>query len=105
MEKKTIYAIVRIDNNKVKLEDRWAVYVYSDQTSNKERLTEKLNTYKAKYPSCRWYLVTRERAAEIQKEYRQRLKALEAARMEKCEKNLNKLMTGMIYRDSIQRKK
>lgn len=105
MEKNTIYAIVRIDNWAVKHEERGAVHTYNYQTSNKDKMIEKFNTYKEKYPSYRWYLVSRERAHEIERQYRQRLKDLEKARLDKCEKNLNRLMTNMIYSESIQRKK
>lgn len=61
-----IYAVVRLDNNK----EFNSCHIYSKQTSNLGVMKAYYKEIKTKYPHCKVALVTRERAKEIEKEYR-----------------------------------
>lgn len=95
-----IYAVLTIAPNACEIFD---LRVYSKQTSNKAVMVAYYEEIKARHPHHRVYLVTRERAKEIKREYYAWLKRVEAEKMARCEKNLNTLMTKQIYGESIKR--
>lgn len=62
----TIYALVRLDNEKT----RFSCHVYSKQTSNFEKMKEYREEIKQKYPnSWKIFITTRENAEAYKWEY------------------------------------
>ena len=95
-----IYAVVTIAPNP---EERWDIRVYTKQTSNKAVMEAYQAEIKSKYPNYRVYLVTRERAKEIEKQFIAWLKEKENKKLARCQANLNGLMTTMVYKESVKR--
>lgn len=95
-----IYAVVTIAPNP---EERWDIRIYTKQTSNKAAMEAYQAEIKSKHPSHRVYLVTRERAKEIEKQFVAWLKERENKKLARCQAHLNGLMTTMIYKESIKR--
>lgn len=95
-----IYAIVMIAPNP---EERWDIRVYTKQTSNKAIMETYQAEIKSKHPNYRVYLVTRERAKEIEKQFIVWLKEKENKKLARCQARLNDLMTTMTYKESIKR--
>jgi hypothetical protein len=95
-----IYAVITIAPNP---EERWDIRVYTKQTSNKAVMEAYQAEIKSKYPSYRVYLVTRERAKEIEKQFIAWLKEKENKKLARCQARLNDLATTMIYKESIKR--
>ena len=95
-----IYVVVAM--NKVMTEPQ-DLYVYSKQTSNKEVMIAYAKEIQARYPHKRVVLMTREKAKEQQRKFYEWRKDQERAKMERCERNLNKLLGRMVYNDSIKR--
>lgn len=98
--KKTIYAVVRCNP---KMLEAWDMNIYSKQSSNKEKMEAYAREIKARYPHCKVYLMPREKALEEQRKFYQWRKDQERAKMEKCERNLNKLMGRIVYEESLKR--
>ena len=95
-----IYAVVTIAPSP---EERWDIRVYSKQSSNKAVMEAYHAEIKSKYPSYRVYLVTRERAKEIEKQFIVWLKEKENKKLARCQARLNNLATTMIYKESVKR--
>ncbi len=95
-----IYAVVAMSKVMTEPQDMW---VYSKQTSNKEVMIAYAREIQARYPSKRVVLMTREKAKEQQLKFAQWRKAQEKAKMDRCDRNLNKLLGRMVYADSIKR--
>jgi hypothetical protein len=57
----------------------------------------------ARYPSKRVVLMTREKAKEQQQKFYQWRKEQERAKLERCDRNLNKLLGRMVYADTTKR--
>ena len=95
-----IYAVVTIAPNP---EERWDIRVYTKQTSNKAVMEVYQAEIKSKHPSYRVYLVTRERAKEIEKQFVAWLKERENKKLAQCQAHLNGLMATMVYKESIKR--
>lgn len=95
-----IYAVVAMSKVMTEPQDMW---VYSKQTSNKEVMIAYAREIQARYPSKKVVLMTREKAKEQQRKFHQWRKDQEQAKLERCERNLNKLMGRMVYTDSIKR--
>lgn len=62
---KTIYALVRFDNNK----NQFSCHIYGKQTSNFKKMEEYREEIKQKYPTCKVFIMKRENAKEYQREY------------------------------------
>ena len=95
-----IYAVVVM--SKVMLEPH-DMHVYSKQSSNKEVMVAYAKELQARYPDRRVVLMTREKAKEQQKKFYLWRKEQERAKLERCDRNLNKLMGRMVYADSTKR--
>ncbi len=95
-----IYAVVTIAPNP---EERWDIRIYTKQTSNKAVMEAYQAEIKSKYPSYRVYLVTRERAKEIERQFVTWLKERENKKLARCQAHLNGLMTTMVYKESTKR--
>lgn len=77
-EHKTIYAVVRIDNN-----EEWnSCHVYSKQTSNLEIMKDYVKEIAKKFPTCKVYLTSRENAKKIHKQFSEWYKKQEQLRWE-----------------------
>lgn len=95
-----IYAVVAMQKVMKEPEDMW---VYSKQTSNKEAMMAYAKEIQARYPHKRVVLMTREKAKEQQRKFYLWRKEQEKARLEQCDRNLNKLLGRMVYADSTKR--
>ena len=95
-----IYAVVAMNKVMTEPQDMW---VYSKQSSNKEVMIAYAKEIQARYPSKRVVLMTREKAAEQQKKFYLWRKEQEKAKLERCDRNLNKLLGRMVYADSTKR--
>ena len=95
-----IYAVVAMQKVMKEPEDMW---VYSKQTSNKEAMMAYAKEIQARYPHKRVVLMTREKAKEQQRKFYLWRKEQEKARLERCDRNLNKLLGRMVYADSTKR--
>ena len=99
--KKTIYAVVTLATPCTEWFD---LRVYSKQTSNLEIMKAYKEEIKRKHPSCRVHLVTRERAKEIQKEFRQHLRDVENRKLAELDRRLNNLAIIESYLKSTERR-
>ena len=95
-----IYAVVAKNKVMTEPQDMW---VYSKQTSNKEVMIAYAREIQARYPHKRVVLMTREKAKDPQRKFYDWRKAQEQTKMERCDRNLNKLLGRMVYADSIKR--
>lgn len=95
-----IYAVVAM--NKVMTEPQ-DMRVYSKQSSNKEVMIAYAREIQARYPHKRVVLMTREKAKEQQRKFYLWRKEQEKILLERCDRNLNKLLGRMVYADSIKR--
>lgn len=95
-----IYAVVVMNKVMVELHD---YHIYSKQTSNKEVIIAYAKELQARYPNKKVRVMTRERAKEIQHQFYQWRQDQEKAKLERCDRNLNKLLGRMVYADSIKR--
>lgn len=95
-----IYAVVAMQKVMREPEDMW---VYSKQTSNKEAMMAYAKEIQARYPHKRVVLMTREKAKEQQRKFYLWRKEQEKALLERCDRNLNKLLGRMVYADSTKR--
>ena len=69
MEKKTIYVVVRVDQWEESKALQTRIHIYSNQSSNKEKIIEYGKKIKKTYPSKRVAVMSREKAKELQKKY------------------------------------
>ena len=99
--KKTIYAVVSLATPCTEWFD---LRVYSKQTSNIEIMKAYREEIKRKHPSCRVYLVSRERAKEIQNEFRQHLRNIENRKLAELDRKLNDLAIIESYLKSTERR-
>ena len=95
-----IYAVVAMSKVMTEPQDMW---VYSKQSSNKEVMIAYAREIQACYPSKRVVLMTREKAKEQQLAFAKWRKEQERIKLERCDRNLNKLLGRMVYADSIKR--
>ena len=95
-----IYAVVAMNKVMTEPQDMW---VYSKQTSNKEVMIAYAREIQARYPHKRVVLMTREKAKEQQRKFCLWRKEQEKALLERCDRNLNKLLGRMVYADSTKR--
>ena len=95
-----IYAVVAMSKIMTEPQDMW---VYTKQSSNKEVMIAYAREIQARYPHKRVVLMTREKAKEQQRKFYEWRKDQEKALMERCDRNLNKLLGRMVYADSIKR--
>ena len=95
-----IYAVVAMSKVMTEPQDMW---VYSKQSSNKEAMIAYFREIQARYPSKRVVLMTREKAKEQQLAFAKWRKEQERIKLERCDRNLNKLLGRMVYADSIKR--
>ena len=95
-----IYAVVAMQKVMKEPQDMW---VYSKQSSNKEAMIAYAREIQARYPHKRVVLMTREKAKEQQRKFYLWRKEQEKARLERCDRNLNKLLGRMVYADSTKR--
>lgn len=94
--------LVVVAMNKVMLEPH-DMHVYSKQSSNKDAMAAYAREIQARYPHKRVVLMTRERAKEQQQKFYLWRKEQERAKLERCDRNLNKLLGRMMYADSTKR--
>ena len=81
MEKKTIYVVIRIDRW-VEFKTKMAnVHIYSNQSSNRERIVEYARQIKKTYPDRQVAVVSREKAKELYKKCREYCKDQEIKAM------------------------
>ena len=95
-----IYAVVAMQKVMTEPQDMW---VYSKQSSNKEAMIAYAREIQARYPHKRVVLMTREKANEQQRKFYLWRKEQERAKLERCDRNLNKLLGRMVYADSTKR--
>ena len=95
-----IYVVVAMNKVMTEPQDMW---VYTKHSSNKEVMIAYAREIQARYPSKKVVLMTREKANEQQRKFYLWRKEQERAKMERCERNLNKLLGRMVYADSIKR--
>ena len=95
-----IYAVVAMNKIMVESHD---MRIYTKQSSNKEVMIAYAREIQVRYPSMRVMLMTREKANEQQRKFYQWRKDQERAKLERCDRNLNKLLGRMVYADSIKR--
>lgn len=102
MTKATNPIYVAVLTNKVMLEAH-DFHIYSKHTSNKAIMIAYVKELQVRYPHANVYLMTREKAKEQQRKFYEWRKAQEAAKLARCDRNLNKLLGRMVYTDSIKR--
>ena len=78
-------------------------HIYSKQSSNKEVMIAYAKELQAKHPHKKVLLMTREKAKEQQKKFYYWRKEQEQAKLDKCDRNLNKLLGRMVYTESVKR--
>lgn len=86
MEKKTIYVVIRIDRwveFKTKMAD---VHIYSNQSSNRDRIVEYAKQIKKTYPNRQVAVVSREKAKELHKKCREFYKEKEKMTLAELDK-------------------
>lgn len=77
--------------------------IYSKQSSDKEAMIAYGKDVQRRYPNKRVAVMAVEKAKEVQANFYQWRKDQEREKMERCERNLNKLMGRMVYNESIKR--
>lgn len=95
-----IYVVVAMSKVMRESTDMW---VYSKHSSNKEVMIAYAKEIQAKYPTKRVVLMTREKAKEQQRAFYLWRQEQERLILERCDRNLNKLMGRMMYAESTKR--
>lgn len=95
-----IYVVVR--TSKV-IKEREDFHIYTKRSSNKKAMIAYAKEIQARYPYAVVLLMTREKAEEQNKAFCLWRKEQERLKLEKCDRNLNKLLTRTVYADSIKR--
>lgn len=95
-----IYAVVAMSKVMLEPQDMW---VYTKQSSNKEVMVAYAKEIQARYPHKKVVLMTREKAKEQQKKFAMWRKEQEKAKLERCDRNLNRLLGRMVYAEGTQR--